>query len=293
MLMETLADLTGGTENGNYFGSVLITDQPAIMKGTFYQKQTGRIAVGYKFYERVKLSLTANVLHSDSDRGVTNNDNTGTSQYFVLSATPNFLDLRPVNGVYPANLGKNLHANPLQTAELLQNREGLTRLISGSTATVDAYASPDNQHRVLVRGNVGLDLFSQKNHIIGPNDLTFEKDDGLPGTVVDGTTTNVNFNLGTSAVWNYTPHDGGYRSALTGGLTFESVDTHSVYSIAKFLTAGEQKIDTASSLKANENNTRTKEVGGYVQEEVALLDDRLSVLGGLLSERSSLNGDDR
>jgi TonB-linked SusC/RagA family outer membrane protein len=290
-LMETLADLTGGTENGNYFGSVLLTDQPAVMKGTFYQKQTGRIAVGYKFFDRVKVSYTANVLHSDSDRGVTNNDNTGTSQYFVLSATPNFIDLRPVNGVYPANLGKNLHANPLQTAAELQNREGLTRVISGTTATVDAYASPDNEHRVLLRGNVGLDLFSQKNHIVGPNDLTFENDDKLPGTVVDGTTTNTNFNLGTSAVWNYTPHAGGYRSALTGGLTFESVDTHSVYSVAKNLTAGEQKIDTASFLKANENNLQTKEVGGYAQEELALLDDRLSVLGGLLSERSSLNGD--
>ena len=37
------------------------------------------------------------------------------------------------------------------------------------------------------------------------------------GTVVDGSTTNTNFNLGTSAVWTYTPHAGGYRSALTGG----------------------------------------------------------------------------
>ncbi len=291
-LMETLADLTGGTENGNYYGSLLLTDQPAVMKGTFYQKQSGRVAVGYKFGDRVKLSLTSNVLHSDSDRGVTNNDNTGTSQYFVLSATPNFVDLNPVNGVYPQNLGKNLHANPLQTVAELQNHEELTRLISGGSATVDAYASPDNEHRVLLRGNVGIDMFTQKNHVLSPADLTFENDDKLPGTVVDGTTNNTNFNLGTSAVWNYTPHAGGVRSALTGGLTFESVNTHSVTSLARNLTAGELKVDTASFLRDSENNLQTKEVGGYVQEEVALLDDRLSVLGGLLSERSSLNGDD-
>ncbi|HEX8106072.1 MAG TPA: SusC/RagA family TonB-linked outer membrane protein [Kofleriaceae bacterium] len=290
-LMETLADVTGGTEAGNYYGSLLLTDQPAVMKGTFYQKQSGRVAVGYKFYDRVKLSLTTNVLHSDSDRGVTNNDNTGTSEYFVLSATPNFVDLRPVNGVYPANLGKNLHANPLQTVAELQNHEELTRLISGGTATVDAYASPDNEHRVLLRGNVGIDMFTQKNHVLSPNDLTFENDDKLPGTVVDGTTNNTNFNLGTSAVWNYTPHTGGLRSAFTGGLTFESVNTHTVSSLARNLTAGELKVDTASFLRASENNLQTKEVGGYVQEEVALLDSRLSVLGGLLSERSSLNGD--
>ena len=288
-LMETLANITGGTENGNYYGSVLLTDQPAIMKGTFYQKQTGRLAVGYKFGDRLKLGLTANVLHSDSDRGLTNNDNAGVSEYFVLSATPNFVDLRPKNGVYPTNLFVN--ANPIQTVDLLQNREELTRLISGVTSTIDAYSSADNQHHVKLLGNLGIDTFNQKDRVLSPAGLTFEGDDRLLGTVVDGTTTNTNFNLGTSAVWNYTPQKGGLRSALTGGLTFESVNLHSVYVISRNLTAGEPKVDTATSIRTVENLLQTKEVGGYLQEELALLNDQLSLLGGLLAERSSLNGD--
>ncbi|HEY0476651.1 MAG TPA: SusC/RagA family TonB-linked outer membrane protein [Kofleriaceae bacterium] len=288
-LMETLANVTGGTENGNYYGSVLLTDQPAVVKGTFYQKQTGRIAIGYKFGDRVKLGLTANLLHSDSDRGLSNNDNAGVSNYFVLSATPNFVDLRPKNGVYPTNLFVN--ANPLQNVELFQNREELLRMITGATATVDAYASADAQHRIKLLGNVGIDSFDQKNHILSPTGLTFENDDKLLGTVVDGTTTNTNFNLGTSAVWTFSPQSRVLRSALTGGLTFESVDTHSVYVIAKNLTAGQPKVDTATSVRTNEALRKTKEVGGYVQEEMSLLGDQLSLLGGLLAERSSLNGD--
>jgi TonB-linked SusC/RagA family outer membrane protein len=289
-LRETSASLTGGTENGNYFGSVLLLDQPGILKGTFYDKQTGRIAVGYKFGDRVKLSMTANLSHSNSDRGVTNNDNAGVSMYNIMSATPNFVDVRrQPNGVYPTNIG--VSANPIQIVNEVQNREEVTRLISGGTITVDAYSSADNEHRILLRGNIGVDSFSQKNHILSPSDLTFEPDDGFIGTVSDGTTTNTNFNLGASVVWNYTPHSGGFRSALTAGLTYETVDLHSVYLLARNLTSGQPHVDTATGLRSNENLLQTKDGGGYLQEEVSMLEDRLSLLGGLLSERSSLNGD--
>ena len=291
-LRETLASVTGGTENGNYYGSTLLSDEPGVMQGTFYQKQTARISVGYKFGDHVRLALNANLLHSLTDRGLTNNDNNGVSVYNVISATPNFVDQRPVNGVYPINPGLPQGTNLLQDVAEVQNREDLTRLISGATATVDAYTSPDNEHRVLLRGNIGIDTFDQKNHILSPPDLYYEQAGGLPGTVVDGTTTNTNMNLGTSAVWNFTPHSGGYRSALTAGLTFESVDTHSVYVISKDLIAGQPKVDTATSVTPSEALRQTKEAGGYLQEEVSMLDDRLSLLGGLLSERSSLNGDD-
>jgi outer membrane receptor protein involved in Fe transport len=74
-------------------------------------------------------------------------------------------------------------------------------------------------------------------------------------------------------------------------VTFENVDTHSVFVIARNLTAGQPKVDTATNVRTNETLRKTKEVGGYLQEEMALLDDRLSLLGGLLAERSSLNGD--
>jgi TonB-linked SusC/RagA family outer membrane protein len=288
-LMETLANITGGTENGNYYGSALITDQPAVMKGTFYQKQTGRLVVGYKFGDRIKLGLTANLLHSDSDRGLTNNDNAGVSQYFVLSATPSFIDLRPKNGVYPVN-NDAVHANPLQTAALFQNREELTRLITGSTAAFDALTSKDNEHNVKLLGNVGIDTFVQKNNTVSPNGLTFEADDRLLGTVVDGTTNNTNFNLGASAVWAFNPTSRALRSAATFGLTYENVDTHSVYVIARNLTAGTPKVDTATAVRTTENRLKTKETGGYLQEELSLLNDQLSLLAGILAERSSLNG---
>jgi TonB-linked SusC/RagA family outer membrane protein len=287
-LRETLASVTGGTENGNYYGSVLLADQPGVMQGTFYNKQTGRISVGYKFGDHVKLSMNANLLHSLTDRGLTNNDNAGVSVYNVFSATPSFVDLRPVNGIYPRNPALSQGTNLLQNTAEFQNREDLTRLIAGATTTVDAYASSDNEHRILLRGNVGIDTFDQKNNTLSPPDLIFEQSTGLPGRVIDGTTTNTNMNFGASAVWNFTPHSGGYRSALTAGLTYESVDTHSVYVISRNLI--QPKVDTATVVRSVETLLRTKDAGGYLQEELSMLDDRLSLLGGALTERSSLNG---
>jgi len=290
-MTETLASISGGTENGNYYGSVLISDQPGVVIGTFYKKQSGRLALGYKLFDIINVGLTANVIHSLSDRGLSNNDNTGVSPWYVFSTTPNFVDLRAKNGIFPSNIA--VSGNPLQNVELFQNRQEITRGIVGATTSVDVFKTKDNEHRVKLLGNFGADTYVQKDNVISPVELTFENDDGLPGTVVDGSTTNLNLNVGTSATWVYTPKSGALRSGLTAGLTYESVDLHSVYGIARNLTAGQTKTDSATSVRTNESNLRTKELGGYLQEELSLLDDRLSILGGALAERSSLNGDDK
>jgi len=69
---------------------------------------------------------------------------------------------------------------------------------------------------------------------------------------------------------------------MSAGLTFESVDLNSVYVIAQNLNGGQENVSAATVLDTNEDNLRTKDQGIYVQEEVALLDERLTLLGGVL-----------
>jgi len=291
-LSETLASASGGTEKGNYYGSILVRDEPGVVIGTYYEKQTGRIAVGYNILDRLQLGVTANVMHTESDRGLTNNDNTGTSNYVVLSGTPNFVNLQPTNGIYPVNPAVGSGANPLQTVELFENKEEVWRLIAGTTGSLDAYTSGDGVHKVRVLGNFGVDSFTQKNRILSPNELIFEPiTDGLAGTSIDATTTNLNWNVGTGAVWSFEPTSKRFRNALSGGLTYENVDLNSVYATAQNLTAGQPNVDSGTSLSVTQARLRTKDTGLYLQDEVALLDNRLSLLGGLLGERSTLNGD--
>ncbi|NVB79128.1 MAG: SusC/RagA family TonB-linked outer membrane protein [Kofleriaceae bacterium] len=285
---ETVASASGGVEKGNYYGSVLVRDEPGVVIGTFYKKQTGRVAVGYKLGERVNLSFTANLLHSTSDRGLTNNDNTGTSYYVALSGTPSFVDLTKKNGVFPANPAIGSGTNPLQSVELLQNREDVWRLIGGGNLSIDAYKSKTSNVRLL--GNFGADSFTQKNNLLSPPELFYEPTDGLSGTSIDATTSNLNWNSGAGITWGYTPEDKKFESALSAGLTYESVDLNSVYVTAQNLTAGQPSVDSGTSVNIQQNRLRTKDSGLYLQEELALLDRKLSVLGGILGERSSLNG---
>jgi len=173
---------------------------------------------------------------------------------------------------------------------LFQNREDVWRLIGGTNLSVDAYTSGDGQHQVKLLANFGADSFTQKNNLLSPNALLFEPADGLTGTSVDASTTNLNWNAGTGAVWAFNPKDKTFRSVLSGGATYESVDLNSVYVVAQNLNASQQNVDSGAAISTTENRLRTKDSGLYAQEEVALLDDQLSLLAGILGERSSLNG---
>jgi TonB-linked SusC/RagA family outer membrane protein len=288
---ETIGSVSGGTDTGNYYGSILVRDEPGVVIGTTYEKQSGRIAVGYKLWDKVRLGTTANVIHTLSDRGLTNNDNAGVSNYVVLSATPSFFNLQPTGGVFPANPSVGSGTNPLQTVELFQNREDTWRLIGGATLSIDAYASADGTSKIKLLSNFGTDSYTQKNNLLSPNALLFESADGLPGTSISATTTNLNWNVGAGALWSYKPVAAKWRSALSAGLTYESVDLDSVYVFAQNLNASQSNVDSGAALNTTENRLRTKDAGLYGQEELALLDDQLSVLVGLLAERSSLDGD--
>jgi TonB-dependent starch-binding outer membrane protein SusC len=286
---ETIASATGGNDAGAYSGSILVRNEPGVVKSTFGEKQSAKVGVIYNFGDKLNVNVSSNLIHSLSDRGLTNNDNTGTSLYVALSSTPSFVDLRQnPDGTYPGNPAAA--SNPLQTAALLENREDVWRFIGSSSASYKLYS--DNVNSVSLQGNFGADRFQQFNNLFAPPELQFEPNDGLPGTLVKATTQNLNLNVGAGAVWTLSPKSGAFKSALSGGFTYEYVDLDTVAIQAQNLNAGQSNVDAAAVVNTAENHLRTEEQGGYVQEEVSLLNDSLTLLAGVLAERSSLNGDD-
>jgi TonB-linked SusC/RagA family outer membrane protein len=283
---ETIASASGGNDKGTYHGSVLIRDEPGVVIGTFYEKQSGRIGAGFQLGKRLAIDLGASILHSTSDRGLTNNDNTGTSYWVALSSTPSFVDLRKgPDGRFPANPVAG--SNPLQTTALFQNQEDVWRVIGSANASLDVYKKDENDVKLV--STFGVDRFQQRNDVFSTPELQFESADGLNGTAIEGTTNNLNYNVGIGALWRHTPTSGTFKNALSAGLTFESVDLITISTLGQNLS--QPNIDTATSLNVFETALRTKDSGIYVQEELALLDDKLSLLAGVLGERSSLNGD--
>jgi TonB-linked SusC/RagA family outer membrane protein len=283
---ETIASASGGTDTTTYAGSVLVRDEPGVVTGTFAAKQSGRLSLGYKL-GKLKLNASTNLLHSTSDRGLTNNDNTGTSLYVALSSTPSFLDLsRRSDGTFPIN--PLAPSNPLQTVALFQNEEDVWRLLGSTSASYELWQ--DAKHDVRLTGNLGVDRFQQRNDLLSPPELQFEGDDGLLGTSIDATASSLNYNLGVGGTWTFTPTSNKFKSALTGGLTYEAVDRTTVYVTAENLTGGQPQVDSATSVQVAEGRLRTLDQGAFVQEELLTLQERLSLIGGLLLERSSLNG---
>jgi TonB-linked SusC/RagA family outer membrane protein len=287
---ETVANVSGGGDAGSFIGSLLVKDEPGVIIGTGYDKQSFRLGFNRDFGNRFKLQLSSNLVHSTSARGMTNNDNNNVSHYIVFAETPNFFNFgRNPDGTYPKNPFIGSGTNPLQTVALMQDREEVYRFI-GSAAGSLRLVTNENVDSSLV-GNLGIDRFQQHNTLIFPPELFFEPADGLLGTALSTEGDNLNVNAGLTGNFTFTPDTKVFKSSSTLGLTYETRDLNTVYVTSKNLTAGQTNLDSGSNIDVNQIRQKVNDRGAFFQEEVLLLNESLSLLGAVLAEQSSVNGD--
>jgi TonB-dependent SusC/RagA subfamily outer membrane receptor len=89
---ETAFNVSGGFDDTRYFVSGLWQDDEGIMENTGFEKQSLRVNVDQLFGDRVSASVSTNLIHTNAQRGLTNNDNAGVSPYMVWAFTYNFVD---------------------------------------------------------------------------------------------------------------------------------------------------------------------------------------------------------
>ena len=285
--VETDASVTGGNDQTTYFLSGLVKKDGGIAPNTGYQKQSLRANLDQLLGTRFKVSMNLNAIHSLSNRGISNNDNTGTSTYLVYPTTPSFLDLRPVNGVYPAN--PFAPSNPLQTFAELENAEDVWRILGTTTTRVDAVTTATQRLRFTLTG--GMDFFSQRNNILSPADLQFEPQDGQPGTVVLGKGSDLRLNLVGSAVHTYTPASNAFQATTSAGFQYEKRDLNTTNVLGRTIALGLQNVSQAASITSSQSEQPVKNLGLYGQEEVLAANQRLLLTVGVRADRSSVNGD--
>jgi TonB-dependent starch-binding outer membrane protein SusC len=188
--------------------------------------------------------------------------------------------------VFPDN--PRAASNPLQTVARFKNREEIWRVIGSIDGALKLYS--DKEHIVTTQAVFGVDQFQQQNDIFSPADLQFEAN-GAQGRSLEGTVNNLNTNFNVSSSWRYSPASRAFRSALQGGFTYETLDQNNFIIAGSTLVGGLESLAAATVLTSQQTLTQSKEQGLYLQEEVALLDEKLTLLGGVLGERSSRNGD--
>ena len=276
--------LGGGSQTSSYYFSVYHRNDQGIIKNTGYEKQSLRLNLTHKFSEAVDVKVYANYIRSSSDRGLTNNDNSGTTFGISLASTPSFFNLLPTNGVYPDNPFSA--SNPIQTRDLMINNELVNRTIVSGSVNLNLVKTSNQLLDFLVTG--GVDFYSQVNKAVFPRELQFEKNSSQPGTSVLGNTTSENNNIYFNLIHNYfVSSNVNLRTAA--GFQIENKNLNSTSTIAEDLILGQENIDQGASVTVSQNRIIQRDRGFFLQEEINLFDTYF-LTGGVRGDKSSSNG---
>jgi len=285
---RTTGSIRGGSENTRYYVSGLWDVEPGIIDNTGYGKHSLRVNVDQLIGSRIDLNFSTNLVHSNSRRGLTNNDNTGTSYYMSLFSTPSFVNLHPLpDGTYPNN--PFAPSNPLQTSALLRNESPVWRFIGSTTVTVAAIKTP--QHSLKFVGTAGSDFFNQKDNIFAPAELQFEQASGLPGQVILSHTNNLNVNLSGNVVYGYTPASGAVTATTSLGIDYLKHDQDITRTAAQNLVGDIGNIAQGTIFAIAARQERVRDMGFFAQEEFLALSQRLLLTLGVRADQSSADAD--
>jgi TonB-linked SusC/RagA family outer membrane protein len=291
---ETNASVSGGTDQTKYYISGLVKSQPGIATNTGYKKQALRVNVDQSLSNWFQLSANTNVIHSFSRRGLSNNDNAGTSPFLVFPFTPNFVDLQPTQTgaeLVPSDFPDNPfeRSNPLQTFQFLKNEEDTWRALGTLTGRMSLLSSARNTVQLITIA--GADYFEQDNNFVSPPGLEYEPNDGQPGTVVLGKASNLNLNLAVNGNYIYVPVSEKFQSTFSAGVQYEDRKLNATSILARTLLEGQDNPDQATSVTPFQDERPVRDLGVYGQEELLLLDRRLLLTAGIRADKSSSNGD--
>ncbi len=292
LLYRTSLSISGGNERTQFFASGLLHNEEGIVKRTGYDKYSLRLNLNHRLTDRIQLETTTNYIRAATRRGLTGNDNSGTTFGISLAATPNFVYLLPdENGIYPDHPFNS--ANPLQTAALMKNEESVNRFIGSGRLRVNLLQRARQALQFILEG--GVDYYNLENDARFPVELQFERlnvDGRGPGTLILRQANTFNTNWRALFVHTWTPGTLDLTLTSQGGLTGANFDQNQLLFVADGLVPGQQNLDQASTIDREQTRQFQRDRSFFFQEE-ANWADRLILTVGLRGDKSSINGDVR
>lgn len=284
---ESALSISGGTDNTRYFASGLARNEDGIVLGTYYNKHSLKLNLDQRVSDKLLFGINTSALHTGTGRGYTNNDNTSTSYYVVWSGTPNFVDLRQQSdGTFPRNPFRN--SNPLATAAQAKNDESVYRFLGSIRANYDALSTPT--HTLRLSGIAGADIFALRDRVYTPEDLQFERADGIPGTAVNSSSLSRQTNVSLNGVYTLAPERLPVTATTSVGASYEFRDLDITRNRTRNLFPGQENAGQGTDHLAQQLLTRSKDLGFFAQEEL-LIKESLLVTAGMRADRSSNNSD--
>lgn len=284
-LRETSISAGGGTGGTRYYVSGTVKDDAGIISGTGYKKYAGQLNLDHRFGPKATIGISTSLIRSESNRGITGNDNTNTSFGFSLAFTPNFLDIRKKDGEYPDHLFNP--SNPLHSAEVLINREVTYRSIGAINFRYNMLKTGSQKLDFIMVA--GADFYSQENQIFSPPELQFERNSDLSGTSILAETESINSNLYANLVHELSM--GSNRFRTTGGVQYETANLNQLIVAAEQMVVTQQNVDQSGAISfVGQNITKQQDRGFFFQEEINL-NDVIYMTGAIRADRSSTLGD--
>ncbi|MDQ6828732.1 MAG: SusC/RagA family TonB-linked outer membrane protein [Gemmatimonadota bacterium] len=295
---ESIATLSGGTQDTKYYASLTNKYDAGTQINTGDKRQSLRLNIDQNLGSRLTANLGLNVSRSFTQRGLSNNDNTFTSPFYLFGYTPAVINLseRDAQGNYPLNPfagGGSTSSNPFQTLSYVGNNEDVYRNIGNGRMSFHALQTDRNLVDFTVLA--GFDTYNQGNAVYSPNFLQYEPNDGFLGTTLQGNILSRQSNGSINGVWTFSPGASSRLHFLTsartsGGLQAEQRDQNAYRVRARGLVPTIDLINQGTpTIEQTKNAVRDQAY--YLTEELGLLDDHLNLIGGFRAERSSVNGD--
>ncbi|HET7456129.1 MAG TPA: SusC/RagA family TonB-linked outer membrane protein [Gemmatimonadaceae bacterium] len=285
---ETDLSVRGGTQNTRFFASGLVKRDGGIVQNSGYNKQALRLNLNQAVGSRLQLSVNTNLLHSLTQRSISNNDNINATPYFVFGSTPSYYDLRPrAGGVYPTNPYGG--SNPLQTVALLQTPSEVYRLIGAASANYNIFSNEGQSLSFKLDG--GVDQFVQQDNINSPRELQFEPNDGLPGTVTSQSGLAVNVNYNAILTHQFFPASKAYQATTSFGLQREQRQQRSTMITTRGVPSGQTNIDRGAAPSVFADRFLVRDLAMFLNEDFLTLGERLLVSAGVRGQKSTVNGD--
>ena len=122
-----------------------------------------RANIDQKISKALQLSVNTSYTRSNTDRGFTGNQNrSGASIGYAISATPNYFDLRQrADGSYPDN--PYFTENPIALVDKSTNNSLVNRMISSFNLSLNLFQTDNSFAKIIVNG--GLDYLQNTTNI--------------------------------------------------------------------------------------------------------------------------------
>jgi TonB-dependent starch-binding outer membrane protein SusC len=283
---HTYISLSGGTDKTTYYIAGTFKNDDGIVLNTGYKYYGVRANIDQKITNAIKFSYSSSYVSSSADRGLFNNDNKGVTEGIGLTAAPNFVNLYPVNGVYPNDpFGAS---NVLQTANLVTNNELTYRTTQSGELHATLFQNDKSYLNAIVRG--GFDYYNFKTTSIFPNSLQFESNGaGTDGASIQGFNNNLDLNLGASLVYYYNVNDK-VDFTTSAGYTNDQSTANGILTTATQLIGDQTNVDQSGAVSVVQARTADRVQGFFAQEEINW-GDKIIASGSIRMDRSSDVGD--